>query len=113
MHWKKSMVHCTKIVPSIQLRRDLLEMSLSSNPAATADEILAPSWLLTSFPSLYSKDAHKFLEYNTSSSCFSSNYLSHEPNISFQNELPYNQTDGFCIPSSKCQHQILCSNPLF
>jgi len=56
------MWHCAELVPSIELRRDLLEMSLSSNPAVTADENLASSWLLTSFPALHSKEclAYKF-----------------------------------------------------
>jgi len=57
---KRKMSHCAEIVPSIELRRDLLEMSLSSNPAVAADENLASSWLLTSFPALHSKDAHMF-----------------------------------------------------
>jgi hypothetical protein len=54
------MCRCAEIVPSIELRRDLLEMSLSSSPAVTADENLASSWLLTSFAALHSKDAHMF-----------------------------------------------------
>jgi hypothetical protein len=57
---KRMMCHYAEIVPSIELRRDLLEMSLSSNPAVTTDENLASSWLLTSFPALHSKDAHMF-----------------------------------------------------
>jgi hypothetical protein len=41
----------------------LLETSLSSNPAITADENLALSWLLSSVPSLHKKGTRACLAY--------------------------------------------------